>query len=87
MSDSGAGKLDIEGNNFADMAGQMKFRTLLVNVGAQQVLCALSTECNAAGDCRLFQTGLTKTMRIIEFEQMQSQACVQVRFLVMQIHS
>lgn len=65
-------------DSFEAVRSQMQFRTLLVNTGAQQVLCALATECHAAAQCKLFQTGLTKTMKIVDFEQMQSQACVQV---------
>ncbi|XP_065194434.1 dynein axonemal heavy chain 1-like [Sycon ciliatum] len=73
------GKVPIPAFDFATALQVLKFKTLLISTSAQNVLFSLSSECFAAAACNLFQTGLNKTMKLFDFDQMQSQSCVQVK--------
>lgn len=58
---------------FAEKLRQFKFQSFLPRVEIIEALVKVRTDCNRLASINLFNTKITKSVRLEEFEQMQNQ--------------
>ena len=66
--------------NFEEKYHNFSFKSLLTMSEVFSAISRVKGECNKVASMSLFQVPITKSMRLEEFEQAQSQATAQVRF-------
>ncbi|XP_077969677.1 dynein axonemal heavy chain 1-like isoform X2 [Styela clava] len=73
---------DISEYDFEDQRDSFAFNSLWTRVEAIVASCKVHAECNKVKVMSLFNTTLTKSMKLEEFEQTQSQAYTQVQLFL-----
>eukprot|EP00118_Oscarella_pearsei_P012540 m.93002 g.93002 ORF g.93002 m.93002 type:complete len:4173 (+) comp36767_c0_seq9:102-12620(+) len=70
---------DVPPYPFEAQSNSFIFKSFLTRHEAIMALCEVRAECNKIVGMSLFYSNMTKMLRLDEFEQMQTQSCVQVQ--------
>ncbi|KAJ3275318.1 Dynein heavy chain 1, axonemal [Terramyces sp. JEL0728] len=73
------GRLVIPQYDWKEVSHKFSFTSYLTKVEVIKTLCKVRTECDKLANTPIFATNLTKTVKLDEFEQIQSQSLVNIK--------